>query len=230
MCIRDSIMIDGDKMSASKGNVVYPKDWLECAPPELLRFFYNKKLMKTRSFSWKDLPKLYDDYDEHAAVYFGDKQTGNEKEDAHMKRLFEISQTGEPRKPGMPFSQAVMLSQMPGSKNDDERVGYAATWVEKHSPGSALKLHDSVPVNIRSALSNKQAEALRDFARELEHAGTEDEIKDVCFEITKKRGMKTKDFFTAAYMALIGKERGPRLAPFILAAGKERIIKLLKTL
>ena len=42
------LIIDNQKMSASVGNVVYPRDWLEIARPELLRYFYNKRLMKTR--------------------------------------------------------------------------------------------------------------------------------------------------------------------------------------
>ncbi|HLG23762.1 MAG TPA: lysine--tRNA ligase, partial [Candidatus Nanoarchaeia archaeon] len=54
----EHLTIDNQKMSASLGNVVYPKDWVEVAPTEILRLFYNKRLMTTRSFSWKDLPIL----------------------------------------------------------------------------------------------------------------------------------------------------------------------------
>src|SRR3989344_1029688 len=52
----EHLMIDNVKMSASLGNVVYPRDWLEGASPELLRYYYNKRLMRQRSFSWKLLP------------------------------------------------------------------------------------------------------------------------------------------------------------------------------
>lgn len=224
----EHVMIDGQKMSASLGNVVYPRDWLEVAPPELLRFLYNKKLMKTRSFSWKDLPKIYDDYDDHAALFFGKKKWGNEKEELHMKRLFSISQISRPRLPKLPFNQAVMMSQVPGSKSRDQRVGYASKWVEKHSPESAILLNDTVPKNVLSSLSIGQRDALKAFGKGLAKAKTENGIKSLCSTASEEGGITPKEFFSAAYMALLGKERGPRLAPFVLAVGKGKIIKLLK--
>ena len=75
----EHIIINGEKMSASLGNVIYPKDWIEVAPVALLRFFYNKRLMKTRSFSWIDLPKLYDDFDKHSEVFHRKIRLENEK-------------------------------------------------------------------------------------------------------------------------------------------------------
>ncbi|MDP3764952.1 MAG: lysine--tRNA ligase, partial [Nanoarchaeota archaeon] len=86
----EHILIDNAKMSASIGNVVYPKDWLEVAPAELLRMFYNKRLMTTRSFSWKDLSNLYDEYDYMSKIYFGNLKLENKKEELHYKRLFEV--------------------------------------------------------------------------------------------------------------------------------------------
>jgi lysyl-tRNA synthetase class 1 len=40
--------------------------------------------------------------------------------------------------------------------------------------------------------------------------------------------MEPKEMFTLMYRLLIGKKKGPRLAGFILTAGKERIVSLLK--
>ncbi|MFQ5974763.1 MAG: lysine--tRNA ligase [Candidatus Hydrothermarchaeales archaeon] len=114
----EHLMINGEKMSASLGNVVYPHDWLEVATPELLRFFYNKKLMKTRSFSWQELPNLYDDYDRSARIYSGEEILENEKELKHIKRLYESSQIKEPEKPiPVQFSHVAMLSQIFSNDN-----------------------------------------------------------------------------------------------------------------
>ncbi len=229
----EHIMIDGKKMSASLGNVVYPKDWLECAPPELLRFFYNKKLMKTRSFSWKDLPKLYDDYDEHARIYTGKKVVENKKEEEHMKRLFEISQISKPRIPTLSFTHAVMLSQVPRGKEIEEkssraRMTCAAKWVEKHSPENAIKLQDSIPDKIYRKMNKKQKKALEKFRDGIKKVKTEDDVKNLCFDISKDMGLKPQEFFKAVYLALLGKERGPRLAPFVLAVGKKKIAGVLE--
>ena len=40
--------------------------------------------------------------------------------------------------------------------------------------------------------------------------------------------METRDFFKVCYNILINKDKGPKLAPFIVTLGKERVIELLK--
>jgi lysyl-tRNA synthetase class I len=158
----EHIMIDNEKMSASKGNVVYPADWLKAATPELLRFFYNKKLMKTRSFSWQDLPGMYDDYDLHERVYFGLEDVGNPKEKEHMKRLYAMSQKDVPGKAPLsaPFDFCTMVAQAvtekdlqtkgvemlqrtghvkPGASNAEKkallgRLLLAGKWAQNHAP------------------------------------------------------------------------------------------------
>ena len=143
-------------MSASLGNVVYPRDWLEVAPPELLRFLYNKKLMKTRSFTWLGLPTLYNDYDMHQRVFFGKEQPKNPREKNHIKRRFEMSQLGSPKSvQQVAFDFAAMVSSVFGddlkktieifeksghlskpTKEDlnsvEKRLRYARKWVEPH--------------------------------------------------------------------------------------------------
>ena len=253
----EHIMIDGEKMSASKGNVVYPKDWLECAPPQLLKFFYNKKLMKTRSFSWKDLPQLYDDYDRHARVYFDEVTIENKKEREHMKRLYEISQLGKPQKrPDMGFSFAAMLAQaLPEGRLDKvreilkntghldklregdtrfirERLEHAKAWASRRAPEEyRIEIRDRLYPDARKRLTSEQISAVRDFTHELERSSyTEGELHDLFWEVAEKNGIKAPALFQALYLILLGKERGPKLAPFILAAGKERILGVLKTL
>lgn len=223
--IYEHIMIDGRKMSASLGNVVYPKDWLECAPAELLRFFYNKRLMKTRSFSWKELPLLYLDYEKHAGVYFGKEKVENKKEEAHMKRLFEISQLGKPKEAGMTFEQAMLAANTnPAAKG--KMIAYAKNWMEKHSPDSRVKLLGSPG---REGINEAMRSALRSLAYELREARTEEDVSDSLWAAAKATG-DTKEFFRSAYLALIGREHGPKLAPFIMDAGKEKIAKLLEKL
>lgn len=246
----EHLMISGKKMSASLGNVVYPKDWLEVASPELLKLFYNKRLMKTRSFSFRELPKLYDDYDRHARVYFGKEKIGNKKEETHMKRLYSVSQLGKLEKPNpIAFDLAVMLSQTSqdatavknilaqtghakglGKKEMDsvmERIGFAGKWVEKHAPEFSNRLVESVPLTVKKELSAKEKTALKDLAELLGKRINEKELHNSFWEISRRHGLKPGQFFRACYLALLGKESGPRLAPFILASGRERVRKLL---
>ncbi|MDP7322864.1 MAG: lysine--tRNA ligase [Candidatus Woesearchaeota archaeon] len=243
----EHLMIDGEKMSASLGNVVYPKDWLEIGPAELLKFFYNKRLMKTRSFSWKDLSKLYDDYDTHMDVFLGKVELDNKKEEQHMKRLFEISCGKEINPAGITFSHATMVAQIGPTEEDMirsmektghydkkmhnaifERINKAKVWLEKYAPEDVkFIVQDTVPKDLK--LSSKEKEALHLVVKALhEKKWNEKTLFEEFYNICKKVEVKNTDFFRAAYNVLLNKDRGPKLAPFILALGKEKVIELFE--
>ena len=173
----EHLMIDGEKMSASVGNVVYPRDWLDVAPAELLKFFYNKRIMKTRSFSWKDLPKLYDDYDAHTNVYFGKIKLDNEKEEQHMKRLVEISCGKEIYPANITFAHAAMVMQISPHEDDVvrslektghynkkmhdiifDRINKAKVWLEKYAPEEVkFTVQEEVPKDLKIGSKEKKA-------------------------------------------------------------------------
>ncbi|MBI3051988.1 lysine--tRNA ligase [Candidatus Woesearchaeota archaeon] len=241
----EHLMVDGVKMSASLGNVIYPHDWLEVARPNLLAFFYNKRLMMTRSFSWKELPALYDEFDDAARVYVGQKKLDNQKEAAHIMRHYEVSCSGHVEKPvGISFSHAAMLAQVFDSKEgyisslrktghysgDSEeailrRIAMAKVWVSKYAPDSdRYVLQDRVAAE----LSQLQKKAVREVVRALKSREWDEKTLFLEFyEISKKVGIDPKDFFKAGYLVLLNKERGPKLAPFVLALG-DRALRLLE--
>lgn len=249
----EHLMIDNEKMSASKGNIVYPAEWLEVATPELLRFFYNKKIMKTRSFSWGDLPKLYDDYDAHESVFFGKTKLDNDKEMGHMKRLYAISQE---RVPGsfpiqVPFDFAVTIAQivpesdLPArgieilkstghikgkvSRSDEgsmmKRLMLAKRWAEQHAPERyRFELQEKVRVKVKGD-ARKAILALSERLSERDWDGKG--LLNLFHELCKENGVDTKVFFRTMYNLLIGKDYGPRLAPFILSIGRKKVARIL---
>jgi len=252
----EHIMIDGKKMSASLGNVIYPNQWLEVAEPEILRFFYNKRLMKTRSFSWTYLPNLYDEYDKAEDVYFDVITIGNEKERMHIKRLYEISQLKLKKKPSLhvPYDFASLIAQLIGddtnkaikllktsghlttalNKKQKEqlqiRLSLAKKWAEKYAPDIyKVSILEKPTDDIINKLSTKQKLALKLLSKELmKEDFTEKKLYMKFFEISKKSNLEPKELFKAAYLILTGKEFGPRLAPFILTIGKEEVAKKLE--
>jgi lysyl-tRNA synthetase class 1 len=250
----EHLLIDGEKMSASKGNIVYPADWLKVAPPELLRFLYNKKLMKSRSFSWSTLPNLYDDYDMHERVYFGGKEVANGRESEHMKRLYAISQISLPKQipVQIPFDFAAMVSQVfpdekirgamkvfrssghlqgePSKADEDavrKRLSFARNWVELHGPEQyRIKLVEK-PTEVK--LSEGQRKAIKELAGLLERKKlSQEELHSAFWDIAKGAGIAPQEFFRGAYMVLIGKESGPKLAMFILAVGQKKVAGILE--
>ncbi len=238
----EHIMIDNAKMSASVGNVVYPRDWLEVASPEILRLFYNKRLMTTRSFSWKDLPSLYDEYDYLAKVYAGFEKIENRKEEMHCRRLFEISCGNKIKEPmWMSFSHAAMVAQAFSDVADVisslkktghykegqhdaifDRLQKAKAWLEKYAPEEIkFKVQDNAPKGLK--LENGQKMALRKLADLLmEKDYDENTLFQEFYNLIKEFNIKGPEFFKAAYNVLLNKDRGPKLAPFIVAIGKEK--------
>ncbi len=244
----EHIMIDNAKMSASVGNVVYPKDWLEVAPPELLKLFYNKRLMTTRSFSWKDLPNLYDEYDSTAKVFFGDVKIENKKEESHYKRLFEVSHGEKIEKPiKLSFAHAAVIAQIFSNEKDAvesmektghygkaeheiifDRVHKARAWLDKYAPDELkFEVQKHAPKNIE--LGSKEKKALLKIAELLkEKEYDEKSLFNEFYSVSNSLELKPQDFFKAAYKVLLNKERGPKLAPFILALGKEKVGRLFE--
>ena len=242
----EHLMINGTKMSASLGNIVYPKDWLEVADADLLRYFYNKRLMKTRSFSWTDLPQLYDEFDEVARIYFSESKMENENDEKHIRRIYEMS-VKSPEKPlKMSFSHAAMLAQIfkdremiiaslkktgqyspKQEKRIMDRIKKAGYWVTHYAPEeSRFALQEKVNPELK--LSEKQKKALKAVAVLLrEKHADEKEFSEKMYSAVKATGIDTKEFFKAGYLVLLNKERGPRLAPFLMALG-ERAIKLFE--
>lgn len=242
----EHLEIDGQKMSASLGNVVYPKDWLSVAQPQLLRFFYNKKLMKTRSFSWRDLPNLYDEYDLHARVYFNEERVENEKEARHMKRLYEISQLKEVAQPlHLPFSHAAMIAQIfegeeaiiaslkrsghyEESKRNAilERVALARNWAQKYAPEES-KVSLAVNVEkIKSVLSNEQKEFLRRIGTWLAKTlPSAEEIHNQIYATAKELGLPASKAFQAIYLALLAAQRGPKAGAFIASLERAFVVQ-----
>ncbi|MCX8147355.1 MAG: lysine--tRNA ligase, partial [Candidatus Woesearchaeota archaeon] len=247
----EHLMIDGKKMSASLGNVVYPKEWLEVATPELLRLLYNKRLMKTRSFSWKDIPRLYDEYDRMAELYAGQKKLENVKKEEHARRLFDISHGEKVHKPlKLSFSHALIVCQIYEKESDIinslkktghwqeeykeeifERLKKAKKWLEKYaSEEDKFEIQESVGEWVKNYLDEKQKKALSMVAERVrKNKYTDKELHNEFYNICRELELDPKDFFKGAYMVLLKKERGPLLASFVLTLG-EKALKLFESI
>ncbi len=253
----EHIMIDGQKMSASLGNVIYPRDWLEVARPEVLRYLYCKKLMKMRSFSWKMLPNLYDEFDTVARIYHGMEKADNEKEEKHLKRLYEMSMVRNilPVVP-VSYAHAAMVAQIFTTDEDivnalkrtghyDEekhdlimkRVKQAGTWARKYAPQEyRIEVKEMVNEGIKHILEDRELEAMLELAEKLENVAekkgdiTDSDLKELFTEVIKNHNLTPQKFFRAFYLCLLGKERGPRATTLILSITPAKVAKVLRTI
>ena len=56
----------------------------------------------------------------------------------------------------------------------------------------------------------------------------EETLFQAFYSIIKENDSNPKEFFKYCYNVLVNKEKGPKLATFILQIGQERVVKILK--
>jgi len=243
------------KMSGSRGNVILLSDLYEVLEPGIIRFIYakarpNKELKIDLGLG---LLNLYDEFDRVERIYFGLERAKNPEEEEELRRTYELSMPKVPERliAQAPFRFLVTLVQMPHldeegiirvlreqghvpenlSEEDLERIRLrirlAKNWVEKYAPENVkFKLLEELP---QLDLKPEIREAMRELADLIEtNAFTVDELNNAIFDVAKKRGIPSREWFKALYNLFIGKDRGPRLAPFLASLDKEFVVKRLR--
>ena len=147
------------------------------------------------------------------------------------RRIYELSQIklmkSRPGKIG--FRHLITLIQVGKTQELTEKTQTRAekvkNWIEKYAP-EEFKFEVVKKVSVR--LDKKQKQALIALKESLSVKDiSEDELFNEFYNICEAVGLENKEFFEGAYMTLIGKVKGPRLAALILAIGKDKVIKLL---
>lgn len=114
-------------------------------------------------------------------------------------------------------------------RNVKKRIKMARRWIELYAPEFKLKVIEKLPVEIKDSLSEKQRKALGLLAEALKNrTWSENELFNEFYNIIKSVGMSSKEFFEAAYMVLLGKKSGPRLAGLLLSLERDWVIKRLE--
>lgn len=251
----EHLMIDGKKMSASVGNVVFPWQWLEVARPESLKLSYMKKIMKSRSFSWHDVPVIELELDRAVETEYSEKiDFKDEKETIQLKKLYKYSRVGSRELLPLPvdYSFAVLLVQLFKensqivsrlvesnivSASDVERVlpqllerfGNARLWVEKYAPENVkISFLEKISHSDVAGISPIVKKGFGEIASELLPLENPDEIQSAVFNTAKRLGLAMPEVFRAIYSVLIGKTAGPKVGLLFVALGKNKCVERLK--
>jgi len=227
----------GRKISKSLGNLVTPSEWLEYASPESLRLLNFKRIIGARSVSLDDMPVYMEDFDDLEEYYFTKKKDPNPMKDARLRGLYEYTmllKIPESKPVHVPYRLVAQLSSVAPKENLQDfvfkrlvsygmvkemsdglskRIEWAAKWAARG--GS----HEEEPVHV----SESAAKAIREFAESLPGCVSPDDVQGSAFEALRRNGLNPGDFFPSVYSILLGSDRGPRLGPYIIDAGKERV-------
>ncbi len=254
--VYEFFLVDGQKMSASVGNVIIVQDMLKIVEPEVLAYFYTKKPGKQRDLSLKNIHLLVDEFDGLEKNYFSTIK--DDKETANIRAAYALSMQKVPEKQPLRINYAfasmiaqtvpenVMLEKAinmlkmsgkikeePGDEDKKRilaRLKLAKYWAENYASDEyKIKVLDVPPEGLAEKITQAQKQSLMILAEELakrEHS--EEELQDIFSDMAKKSGIGGKEFYSAAYLALLGRDAGPRLAAFIKALGQEKVAALLR--
>jgi lysyl-tRNA synthetase class 1 len=206
--------------------------------------------MRERDFRWDFLPNMMDERDELEKIYYGIEKAKSDREEYNAKRLFEMISVGPIPKqhtPKVAFSTIVELARtMPDDgqldfivsqierlgliekitpnvkKSIDERLRLVKTYVESFEQSREEAAEKAIK------LSADQKALVLKLVETIESIDDADELQSEIFNIAKSNSAKPSLFFKMVYQILFSSNKGPRLGPYIIDAGKEEIIKKLK--
>ena len=237
------------QFASSSGNVVTVTELLEIYEPEIVRYlFAGTRPNKEFNISFDvDVLKVYEDYDKCERIKFGEHKV-NDKETEKQTRIYELSQIGTipkklPYQPG--FRHLTTILQIHGldidktinflenelkSKFDQNRLRVRAecakNWLNKYAPE---EFKFTVQEECQVTLVKQEKVILKQLAEKLfEKEWTDKDLHEEIYILCQNNDFPTGDFFKLAYRVLINKDKGPRLASFILEIGREKVAELLK--
>ena len=239
----EHLLIDGKKMSSSKGIGASAKEVSEILPPELLRFLmvrvhYNQ----TIDFDpmGDTIPGLFDEYDRCAKAYF-------ESGDELLSRIFVLSQVDSLPKKHLylpRFRTIISYLQQPGTavltrlKEDkgedltpdekrivDERIHFAKLWLTKFAPPDfKIEVRDDIPEEAKK-LTPPQKKYLLDLAKIIGSSVKAEVLQQNLYTLAKKHKISPPQAFCAIYLSLLGRTAGPKASPFLLSLDKSLVVK-----
>lgn len=222
----EHFLIGGKKMSTSKGLGASAQEMAEILPPQILRFLMVKtNFRQAINFEpeGQTIPRLFDEYDKCAEAFFAQKDTG----DARIFALSQINPQKPKRPPPVRFSLLTQWLQKPSlaPKLKDpeiaERAKYAKLWLEKFAPEEEkFAVQKTIPAAAKN-LSAKQKEFLSKIGEELAKKWIPEELQNHLYQVGKDSGLSSAETFQAIYLALLGKDHGPKASWLILSLAEK---------
>ena len=242
-------LIGGKKMSSSKGNASNARDIANLLPPHMFRLallYKDPKQQIDFDPSGDTIPLLYDLYDKIALKKWSGEDDDGAKlfEYAHMpNNRGVLEERFLPR-----FSIIAYLAQMPhidlvaeatkmkGSELTEmdkselsERAEYALHWLKEYAPENyKFELQEEVP-EVATNFSDAQKEALKKVLEFIEgNEGIDGgDLHTKLHDIRKETEIEPKDYFSAIYLSILGKESGPKAGWFLSVLDRDFLLKRL---
>lgn len=236
--VRYEMFLDkgGKKISKSLGNVVTSQAWLRYGNPKSILLLLYKRITGTREVGFDDIPALMEEYHELENVYFGKIKVENEAKTTKMKGLYEYVNLLNPPKSQPQYVNYRLLVQLCKIFREDRLTRVTKKLIEygtiKEPSGEVDELillagnyadDFDKPSKIEVHIDDAGKKALSDLAKALSQEIEPVDLQNDIYQIAKANGLQPKDFFRLLYQIILGSERGPKLGPFVLDIGREKV-------
>jgi len=245
--VYEFFLVSGEKMSASKGNVYIIQDMMKVMEPGPFLLFYAKKAQKQRDFDLKNVYTMVDEFDRAERFYFGERDKSTHFED-NYSRIYELIVDKLPKKmpKRIPYTFAAFISQISEDKRRRElilkdylkdataedikngliRIELADFWVKHYAPDEyKVKILEHKP---KFGVSPDLKFFFEEVAKEVERGASGDELQDFIYSESKRRNLESGKVFRTAYQLFLGKDKGPRLGPFLAFLDRDFVVNRLK--
>jgi len=250
------ILVNGTKMSSSKGVGSSAKEIASLLPPELLRFLMLRTQPRTVinfAPNYETITRLLRDYDTLIDKYA--ENPGTQEDNGELtKDLMPLfyAQIGNEIKPynSFDFSTLISLLQIPHLDIKEEiakrspqalsefdwqiinqRIASAQKWLQDYADEEEkLVIYlEQVPDKVQD-LSPEQVSYLEKLAENLEQVENwqGEELQTVLFSTSKELEIKPAGAFQAIYLSFVGKERGPKAGALLSYLDKPFVITRLR--
>ena len=245
------LLLEGGKMSSSKGIGLSASEATEVLPAQLLRWLLVRTRPRTAinfNLGENGVPRLFDDYDVAAERYRED--TG----EAWQRRLFELAQVrhgAEVKAQYRPrFAHVVTISQIPGidllqhfSQHKGApllpaercelqlRSDYARDWLARFAPANAgFEVQAALPTQALDKLDDRQRSFLAAFLTWFEAAQSPDgkTVHEEIMQVAQQGQGGAGYAFRALYNIFLGRSSGPRAGELLAALEPDFVLKRLR--
>jgi lysyl-tRNA synthetase class 1 len=244
------ILVNGTKMSSSKGVGSSAQEIAALLPPELLRFLMLRTPPRTVinfAPNYETVSRLFRDYDILISKY---QHQGDPLTEELMPLLY--AQLGEEIKPFHPFDFSTLISLLqiprlnihqevaqrstnPLTEFDqqiiNQRIATAQKWLQDYADEEEkLVLYlEQVPEKAKE-LTEEQVAYLAKLVENLRHIPNweTEELQTVLFSTSKELEIQQANAFKAIYFSFLNKERGPKAGGLLSYLEKSFVISRLE--
>jgi lysyl-tRNA synthetase class 1 len=235
----------GKRFSKSAGTVFTAQEWFRYGSPQSLNMLMLKRFAGTRIISILDIPTYMNEFDELEDTYFGKKQIADKKEMTKLSGLYKycwwLKQPAEPSL-HVPYNLLSYLAKVAPKGKENQYItaklreyGYLK---EKDTTSSDLQRRIEYALNwnqdfaeikeTATELTDNERAALKELIQVLQTQTDADQIQTAVFNIARSNNVKPGQFFKTMYMILLGTPAGPRLGPYVIAMGRQNVVKALE--